>query len=100
MFALDVSDQPIAVEEVAARLVELASAEPAGHVPDIGGPQQLTVRELACEWQRARGTHKPIWTLWIPGKTIAAYKRGYHLTTLPGYGTRTFADYAAEEASR
>ncbi len=45
LFALDVSAQPIAVDEVAARLVELAFDSPQGRVPDIGGPQQLTVRE-------------------------------------------------------
>lgn len=94
MIALDVSDQPIAVEEVAARLVEIASSTPAGRVPDIGGPEQLSVRELAAQWQRAGGTSKPVWTLRIPGKTIAAFKRGHHMTALPGYGTETFAEYA------
>lgn len=94
MVALDVCDQPIAVEEVAARLVEIASSAPAGRVPDIGGPEALTVRELAAQWQRARGTRKPVCTLWIPGKTIAAFKRGHHMTPLPGYGTETFAQYA------
>ena len=97
--ALDVSDQPIAVEEVAARLVDLAEAVPAGRMPDIGGPEQLTVRELAGIWQRAHGIRKPIWTLWIPGKTIAAFKRGHHMTALPGYGTETFAQYAARRGT-
>ncbi len=97
--ALDVSDQPIAVEEVAARLVELADGRPAGRVSDIGGPQQLTLRELAGQWQSAHGTQKPVLTLWIPGKTIAAFKRGHHLTALPGYGTQTFAEYAATKAA-
>lgn len=100
MLALDVSDQPIAVEEVAARLVELADAAPAGRVPDLGGPQQLTLRELAGEWQRAHGTRKPVWMLWLPGRTIAAFKRGHHMTPQPGYGTRTFAEFAAKDAAK
>ncbi len=33
------SFQPIAVDDVAARLAELATADPAGRAPDIGGPQ-------------------------------------------------------------
>ena len=98
--ALDVSCQPIAVEEVATRLVELAAAAPAGRVADIGGPQQLTLRELANEWRRAHGTRRPVWTVWIPGKTMAAFKRGHHMTPMPGYGTRTFAEYAAKEAAK
>jgi hypothetical protein len=31
--------QPIDPEEVAARLVELTLGDPAGRVPDLGGPQ-------------------------------------------------------------
>lgn len=97
-FVLDVLDQPIAVEEVAARLVELADAAPAGRVSDIGGPQQLALRELAGQWQEAHGIRKPIWRLPLAGKTIAAFRRGHHLTALPGYGTQTFAEYAAARA--
>lgn len=94
---LDVSTQSIAVDEVAARLVELASGAPQQRVPDIGGPEQLTVRETIAQWQAAHGTRKPVWTLWIPGKTIAALKAGHHMTGLPGYGTGTFAEFAARE---
>lgn len=100
LLALPVSAQTIATEEVAARLVELASAGPAGRVADIGGPQILTIRELAQEWNRAHGTRKPIWTIRIPGKTVRAFKAGHHMTGLPGYGSGTFAEYAAAEAGR
>lgn len=96
---LDLSDQPIATEEVATRLTELASGAPAKRVDDIGGPQQLTLRECADQWQAARGTHKPVVTLRIPGRITAAFRAGHHLTALPGYGTRTFADYAREANS-
>jgi uncharacterized protein YbjT (DUF2867 family) len=98
LVALDVPVQPIAVEEVAARLVELAADAPAGRVADIGGPERLTVREAAATWQRAKGTARPIWTLRIPGKTIAAFKAGHHMTPLPGYGRMTFAEYAEADA--
>ncbi|TAL41223.1 MAG: SDR family oxidoreductase [Salinibacterium sp.] len=100
LFALDIEVQPIAVEEVANRLVELAGATPAGRVADIGGPEQLAMRELAEIWQEAQGTTKKIRTLRIPGKTIAAFKAGHHLTAVPGYGTETFAEYAQREAAQ
>lgn len=100
VLSADIPVQTIAVEEVADRLVELATAAPAGRVADIGGPQLNTVRELVDIWQRAAGTRKPVWTLRVPGRTIAAFRAGHHTTGLPGYGTGTFAEYAASAARR
>jgi uncharacterized protein YbjT (DUF2867 family) len=99
ILALDVPDQPIAVEEVAARLVELID-EPAGRVADIGGPEQLTLRAAIDTWQRAAGTRKPVWAVPLFGKTIRAFRAGNHMPGLPGYGQETFAEYAAREASK
>jgi uncharacterized protein YbjT (DUF2867 family) len=100
MLTLDVPDQPIAVEEVADRLVELVDAGPSGMVADIGGPEQLPLRDLLAIWQRAAGTRKPVWTIRLFGKTIGAFKAGHHMTPLPGYGRETFAEYAAREAGK
>jgi uncharacterized protein YbjT (DUF2867 family) len=100
ILSLDVPDQPIAVEEVAARLVELVAAGPSGHVADIGGPEQLTLRGAIDTWQRAAGSRKPVWTLRLGGKTMHALRAGGHMPGLPGYGTATFAEYAAREARR
>ena len=96
--SLDVPDQPIAVREVAARLVELVGAGPSGRVPDIGGPQQLALRDAINIWQRARGTRKPVVTLRLPLKFLRAMRAGLHMTTLPGYGTQTFAEFAAAQS--
>ena len=98
ILSLDVPDQPIAAEEVAARLAELASREPAGRVADIGGPEQFALREAISTWQAAAGTHKPVWTLHLVGKTIRTFKEGRHMTALPGFGRETFGEYAAREA--
>lgn len=99
ILSLDVPDQPIAVEEVAARLVELVTSGPSGHVADIGGPEQLTLRSAIETWQRAAGTRKPVWTLPLGGKMMRAMRAGEHMPGLPGYGTGTFAEYAAKNAS-
>lgn len=95
-----IPSQTIAVEEVADRLVELANAKPAGRVPDIGGPQILAGRELVDPWQKAFKTDKPVWTLRLPGRTMAAFAAGHLTTGLPGYGKETFAEYAAREAAK
>ena len=98
ILSLDVPDQPIAAEEVAERLAELVEAGPSGRVADIGGPQQLRLREAIDIWQTAAGTRKKVWTLKLFGKTIRTFQDGRHMTSLPGFGRETFAEYAAREA--
>jgi len=90
--------QPIAIEEVAARLVELAEGAPLGRVDDIGGPERGSLPEFAYQWQAAHGTRKPTWSPRIPGKLVAAFTAGHHMTELPGYGTQTFAEFARLQA--
>ncbi|MGV8883141.1 MAG: SDR family oxidoreductase [Rhodoglobus sp.] len=91
--------QPIAIEEVAARLVELAEGTPLGRVDDIGGPERGSLPEFARQWQQAHGTRKPTWSPRIPGKFVAAFMAGHHMTELPGYGTQTFAEFARAHAN-
>ena len=96
VFAPSITLQPIAVEAVADRLVELVAADPAGRVPDIGGPQQRTVPELARAWKLARRSRRPIVPVKLPGKTFAAFAAGHALVPGPAYGSRTFEDFLAE----
>jgi uncharacterized protein YbjT (DUF2867 family) len=90
--------QPVAVEEVADRLVELAGAAPAGRVADIGGPEQRSVPDLARLWAQVTGTRRPIVPLALPGKLFAAYREGSALVPGPAYGRQTFADHLAARA--
>jgi uncharacterized protein YbjT (DUF2867 family) len=93
---LPVSAQTIDMSEVAVRLADLAEAGPAGRVADIGGPEQLTLREYAEKWQRAHGVKRPIWTVALPGKTMSAFKAGHHMSGLPGYGEITYGQYLSD----
>jgi uncharacterized protein YbjT (DUF2867 family) len=91
--------QPIRVEEVAARIVELVDAGPSGRVADIEGPQQRGFEEFAAEWFEAHGRQKRIWRMSLPGATMRAFQAGVSLGQLPGYGHGTFAEYAAADAA-
>lgn len=95
---IDIPLQTIAVDEVAARLAELASAPPAGRVADIGGPEILRFPEVAEIWHRAHGDAARVRTLRIGGATVRAFRAGHHLTGLPGFGRETFAEFAARDA--
>jgi len=95
------SFQPVSAGEVAGRLACLAGQPPAGRVPDMGGPQVRTSRDLAGRYLRASGRHRPVLPVWLPGRAFAGYRRGGHLA--PGHptGTVTFDEFlAARFASR
>jgi uncharacterized protein YbjT (DUF2867 family) len=87
--------QPIAVDEVADRLVELAGSPPAGRAADIGGPEQLGLAELARIWADATATSRPVLPLRLPGKLFAAYREGSALAPGAAYGSQTFAEHLA-----
>jgi len=88
--------QPVAVEEVAARLAELAVGEPRGRVPDIGGPRQRDIRDLHAAWRRASGDRRPLLPVRLPGKLFAAYDAGADLVPGEPFGRRAFEDYLRE----
>jgi len=94
------SMQPVSVDEVAERLVELVAAGPRGRVHDFAGPEQLSFRELARQWNAAHSRRRPVWSLPLPGSVGRSFARGSHLALLPGEGRTSFAAYAEAHASR
>jgi uncharacterized protein YbjT (DUF2867 family) len=95
VFAPTFSAQPIAVEDVAVRLTELVEGDAAGRVPDIGGPHQRTLKELAQLWAKAAGVQRPIWPLTVPGATFAGFKAGHNLVPGEPWGSTTFESHLA-----
>ena len=98
-FVVPATVQTIHMPEVAAMLAELAESRPAGRVPDVGGPELLTLREHAAQWQEAHGIRRPIWTLRLPGGFARAVREGRLTSGLPGTGRVTFREYLAEQAA-
>lgn len=88
--------QPIDEREVAARLVELAGAEPAGRAPDLGGPEVRAFADLAHTWLAARRGRRPVLPIRVPGRVARGYRDGGHLTPGHAEGRVTFASYLAE----
>ncbi|MEU9237652.1 SDR family oxidoreductase [Streptomyces subrutilus] len=87
--------QPIAVEEVAGRLAELAAPAPSGRVPDMGGPEIATLPDLGRTYLAATGRRRRVVPLPLWGKTYAAFRRGGNLAPSHAAGRETFAQYAA-----
>lgn len=87
--------QPIAPQDVADKLVELASSAPAGRVPDIGGPAVRPLPELARVWAEARGVRRPVVPVRWPGRVFAGYRAGHNLVAGPPCGRVTFEEHLA-----
>jgi uncharacterized protein YbjT (DUF2867 family) len=96
LLAPAVSLQPISVDDVADRLTELAEGPPAGRVPDLGGPEQLTVPTLAGAWRRAKHSRRPVLPIRLPGKAFHAYAAGAAMLATVQPSSRTFDDYLSQ----
>ncbi|KOX20399.1 MULTISPECIES: SDR family oxidoreductase [unclassified Streptomyces] len=91
-----VSDQPIEVAEVAARLAELAAGEPAGRVPDMGGPEVRPIADLARTYLRAIGQHRRLLNVPLAGKAYRGFRAGGHLAPERAVGKVTFEEFLAK----
>lgn len=91
--------QPVAACEVAAALAALAAGPPPGTVPEIAGPEQAELADLARLVRQARGSRRPVLRVRVPGAAGRAMADGAMLPTGPGLrGTQTFADWLAGSA--
>lgn len=93
------SFQPIDVRDVGAALADLAQGEPAGRVPDMGGPQVLAITELARQYLAAAGKRRPIVSVPVPGQVARAFRAGGHLAQDRAVGTIPFRRYLDELAA-
>ncbi|MBO8192179.1 NAD(P)H-binding protein [Streptomyces oryzae] len=92
--------QPVEVTEVAHRLAELVRGEPAGRVPDMGGPHVHTARELAEETLRSTGRSRRIVELPLPGRTARAFRQGGNLAPDHATGKVTYGEFLAARNAR
>ena len=91
--------QPVDGDEVAARLVELALGDPAGLVPDLGGPEAYGMDELVRSYLRATGRRRPLVTLRLPGAAARAIREGANLALDRAVGIRTWPEFLSAQVS-
>ena len=88
--------QPVDTGEVAARLVELSLAEPAGLVPDIAGPRVYETNDLIRSYLEATGKRRLLMPARLPGKAARAMRDGANLAPDRAVGQRTWEDFLVE----
>jgi uncharacterized protein YbjT (DUF2867 family) len=91
--------QPVDADEVAARLVELALGAPSGLVPDLAGPKVYPMAELIRGYLRARGKHRLLVPVRLPGKAARAFRNGANLAPERAVGRRTWEEFLADRVS-
>jgi uncharacterized protein YbjT (DUF2867 family) len=88
--------QPVDTGEVAARLVELSLAEPAGLVPDIAGPRVYETNDLIRSYLEATGKRRLLMPARLPGKAARAMRDGANLAPDRAVGQRTWENFLVE----
>lgn len=91
--------QPVETEEVAARLVELTLGEPAGRVPDMGGPRVYGAAELLRGYLRATQRRRLIVPVRLPGRAARVFRAGGNLAPEQAVGHRSWEEFLADRVS-
>jgi uncharacterized protein YbjT (DUF2867 family) len=68
--------QPVDAQDVARRIAEVVVEPPAELLPGFGGPEVLTLTEMAPAWLKAAGKRRRIVPVPIPGRMSAAFSAG------------------------
>jgi uncharacterized protein YbjT (DUF2867 family) len=86
--------QPVALREVAVRLVDLAEGGAVGRATDMGGPQEESLADLVRRYAHAIGHRGALPVIDMPGALGRAFRSG---ALLPGpdalRGTQTFSEW-------
>lgn len=88
--------QPVDTDEVAARMVELSLGEPAGLVPEFGGPRVYDAADLFRSYLGATHRRRPIVLVRLPGAAARAIRGGANLTSQT-MGRRTWEEFLADQ---
>lgn len=95
-FALTFTDfkfQTIDTGEVAARLGELVMAPPAGLLPDLGGPEVLTLEQMARAWCAVQRRPYRLFRLPLFGQIAHGFRQGYNTCPDRREGRITWAEW-------
>ena len=85
--------QPVDTRDVAERLVDVTTGEPAGMLPDFGGPEVRDFRSIAQSWLRARNSRKRLVNFSLPVQASRMFAAGHLLCPEHKDGKITFEQY-------
>jgi uncharacterized protein YbjT (DUF2867 family) len=89
--------QPVDPSEVAARIIEIVRQDPAGRLPDFGGPEVRDFKSIAQSWLSAHKLNKRLVNLQLPFKFSRQFAEGRLLCPEHRDGKITFEQYLQEK---
>jgi len=92
--------QPVDTDEVAARLVELASGPPSGVVAELGGPRIYRMTELVQAYLDAAGLQRRLVTVPVPGRAARAIRGGAIVAPAGDRGRVSWEEFLARELAK
>ena len=92
--------QSIATRDVARALCAVVTAPPAGLLPDLAGPEALTLAEAARLWVDVRGLRKRVMSVPIPGRTAAAFRAGHNTAPDRPQGQETWRAWLERQVAQ
>jgi uncharacterized protein YbjT (DUF2867 family) len=94
---LDFCFQPVAGRDVAGRIADLVAGEPVGRAADFGGPEVLTLADIAQRWTVHRGRPGRLVRLPVPGQIGTGFRLGRHTAPNHRDGTQTWEEFLVEQ---
>ena len=95
---LDFRFQTVAASEVGEHAAEVVHAAPRNGRIDFGGPEVLTLGQMAELWRTERGRPRRLVRLPMPGKLGRAFREGRNTCPEHAEGTQTWAQFVASRA--
>jgi uncharacterized protein YbjT (DUF2867 family) len=91
--------QPVDVAEVATRLLRCLTAGPSQRITNFGGPEVLRLPDMARKWMTSGRRRKPVIAVPAPGRTAAAFRKGYNVDVNSERGSITWAEWLERETA-
>jgi uncharacterized protein YbjT (DUF2867 family) len=94
---LDFLFQSVAGREIARRIADLIVGEPVGRADDFGGPEVLTLGDMADRWREHRGGPRRTIRVPIPGRVGSGFRLGR--STAPDHrdGVQGWDEFVVEQ---
>lgn len=89
----DFKFQSVAESEVAERLARQLVEVPSGRLPDFGGPEILTLAEMAETWMSVNDAKKKLIHLPLPGAVAAGFRAGKNTAAQEERGLITWREW-------
>ncbi len=95
------SMQPVAVDEVAVRVADLAEAEPVqGRAPDMGGPEVRPMADLFRAYLQRTGRRRLLLPVWVPGRFGRGLRDGNGTCPQQADGKQTWEEFLSGATAR